>query len=150
MIHSLQKDNLMAKKVFVSFDYDNDKHYKFLMGAWNKNSNFDFVFDDHSSSEIQSWDIPIVKAGLTRKINTADYTLVIIGKEANKRHKDHIAIGSKNWINFEIKQSKLSGNKLVAIKLDYTNESPDEITGSGASWAYSFLEAPIIKALNEA
>ncbi len=140
----------MAKKVFVSFDYDNDKHYKYLMGAWSKNSNFDFVFEDHSSSEIQSWDIPTVKAALTRKINTADYTLVIIGKEANKRHKDYIAIGSQNWINFEIKQSKRSNNKLVAIKLNAIYESPEEMIGSGASWAFSFSEATIIKALNEA
>ena len=140
----------MARKVFVSFDWDNDRRYKFLMQAWSKNSSFEFVFDDHSSKEINSWDIPTVKAGLTRKINTADYTLVIIGKEANKRHKDYLAIGSKNWINFEIKQSKSNRNKLIAIKLEYTNESPDEITGSNASWAYSFTEANIIKALNEA
>ncbi len=137
-------------KVFVSFDYDNDKHYKFLMNAWHKNPKFDFVFDDHSSKEIQSWNIPTIKAGLTRKINDADYTLVIIGKEANKQDKNHIDIGSKNWINFEIKQSKLNRNKLVAIKLNSTYESPDEMLNSGASWAYSFTEENIIKALNDA
>lgn len=140
----------MAKKVFVSFDYDNDKHFKFLMSAWSKNPQFDFVFDDHSSKEIQSWNIPTVKAGLTRKINEATHTLVLIGNEANKRHRDSAAIGSKNWINYEIKQSKLSGNKLVAIKLNSTNVSPDEMLGSNASWAYSFSETNIINALNNA
>ena len=25
----------MTKNVFVSFNYDNDKHYKFLLEAWN-------------------------------------------------------------------------------------------------------------------
>ncbi len=32
------------KKVFVSFDYDNDKQYKFLLQAWDANPNFNFVF----------------------------------------------------------------------------------------------------------
>jgi hypothetical protein len=37
----------MAKKrVFVSFDYENDKHYKFLLEAWDANKNFDFLFAD--------------------------------------------------------------------------------------------------------
>ena len=25
---------MAKKKVFVSFDYENDKHYKFLLEAW--------------------------------------------------------------------------------------------------------------------
>lgn len=37
----------MAKKhVFVSFDYTNDKLYKFLLNAWDANKNMDFVFND--------------------------------------------------------------------------------------------------------
>ncbi len=27
----------MRKKVFVSFDYENDRRYKFLLEAWNDN-----------------------------------------------------------------------------------------------------------------
>ncbi|CEO35445.1 Uncharacterised protein [[Clostridium] sordellii] len=34
------------KKIFVSFEYENDKHYKFLLQAWDKNPNFDFEFSD--------------------------------------------------------------------------------------------------------
>ena len=76
------------KKVFVSFDYTNDKHYKFLLDAWDKNKNMDFEFNDCSSDEINSDDISVIKAGLTRRINQTTYTLVIIGKAANKRHED--------------------------------------------------------------
>ncbi|EMI4230289.1 TIR domain-containing protein [Vibrio vulnificus] len=141
---------MAKKKVFVSFDYDNDKHYKFLLEAWDANSDFDFTFSDHSSKEINSWDIPVVKAGLTKKINSATHTLVLVGKEANKKHKDSKEIGYKNWLNFEIAKSKANKNKLVAVKLDRTNESPEEILGAGASWAMSFNEGSIIKALDEA
>lgn len=135
------------KKIFVSFDYENDRYYKFLLEAWNKNDDFEFEFDDRSTREINSWDISRIKAALTRKINEANYTLVIIGKEANKEHKDSSDIGYKNWQNFEIAKSKENGNKLIGVKLDRKNESPEELIGSNASWANSFTEEEIMGAL---
>lgn len=141
---------MAKKKVFVSFDYDNDKHYKFLLEAWDANPDFDFKFSDLSSEEINSWDIPTIKGALTTKINAATYTLVIVGKEANKKHSDSAEIGYTNWLNFEIAKSKANGNKLVAVKLSSTNNSPDELLNSGASWAMSFTRDTIIKALDNA
>ena len=140
---------MAKKKVFVSFDYTNDKMYKFLLDAWDANKNLDFVFNDCSADEIQSNYIPAIKAGLTRRINSSNYTLVLIGKEANKVHKDHVSIGYRNWINFEIAQSKANNNKIVAVKLDSSYESPVEVLGIGAKWAMSFNQDSIIKALNE-
>jgi hypothetical protein len=138
------------RKVFVSFDYENDRNYKRLLEAWNKNPKFDFVFQDHSSGEINSFNVGRVKASLTAKISKATHTLVIVGQYANSPHKDQLLIGSKNWINFEIKQSKASGNKLVAVKLSKFYISPDELVGANAKWAMSFTQAAIIKALSEA
>ncbi|MCK4554513.1 TIR domain-containing protein [Candidatus Parcubacteria bacterium] len=140
----------MAKKVFVSFDYDKDRNYKFLLNAWDKNDNFDFSFADHSSQEIDSDEIASIKAALTRKINTADVTLVIVGKDANKKHPDSDEIGYRNWINFEVAKSIDAENLLVAVKIDSSYESPEELLGSGASWAMSFTEENIIKALDNA
>jgi len=48
---------MAKKKVFVSFDYENDKHYKFLLQAWDANPKFDFLFSDLSSNEIKTWSI---------------------------------------------------------------------------------------------
>ena len=141
---------MAKKKVFVSFDWDNDKEYKFLLEAWNANSGFEFSFNDYSSAEINSSDISTVKAALTRKINTATHTLVIVGKEANKKHTDSDKIGYKNWLNFEIAKSKDNGNKLVAVKLSSENESPEKLLDSGASLVIGFSEDKIIKALNDA
>ena len=140
---------MAKKKVFVSFDWDNDRHYKFLLQGWDANPSFEFSFSDYSSSEINSWNISTVRGALTKKINLATYTLVIIGKEANKLHDDYYEIGYKNWLNFEIAKSKKNGNKLVAVKLSKENISPDEILNSGASWAMSFTRNSILKALNE-
>lgn len=141
---------MAKKKVFVSFDYDNDKQYKRLLEAWDANPDFDFNFSDLSSTEIKTDDISRVKAGLTTKINQATYTLVIIGQEANKKHKDSASIGYKNWQNFEIARSKSNNNKLVGVKIDFSYESPEELLGSGAKWAMSFNQKAIIKALKEA
>ncbi len=141
---------MAKKKVFVSFDWDNDKRYKFLLQAWDANPDFDFSFSDQSSTEINSWDISTVKASLTKKINIATYTLVLVGKEANKKHTDSDKIGYKNWLNFETAKSKDNNNKLVAVKLSKTNDSPDELLNSGASWAMSFSRDTILKALNSA
>jgi len=141
---------MAKKKVFVSFDYDNDKHYKAMLKAWDANAKFDFYFSDLSSTEINSSSVPVVKQVLSKKINEANYTVVLVGKEANKQHSDHKEIGYKNWLNYEVAKSKQHGNKLVTVKLSSTNTSPDELLGSGATWAMSFNQESIIKALNEA
>ena len=140
----------MKKRVFVSFDYENDRYYKYLLQAWDANPDFDFEFYDMSSGEIKTDDISRVKAALSAKIAQADYTLVIIGKEANKQHKDSYYIGYRNWQNYEIARSKAYGNRIVAVKLDYQYDSPEELYGSCASWAYSFTRDTILRALNNA
>ena len=141
---------MAKKKVFVSFDWDNDRHYKFLLEAWDANPNFDFLFSDETPSEVNSNNIGRIKAALTARIKSATYTLVIVGKEANTQHKDHELIGFKNWINFEVNKSVANKNKMVGVKLDKSYTSPDELLGVGASWAMSFSQDAIIKALNEA
>lgn len=137
----------MKKKIFVSFDFENDRQYKYLLQAWSSNDDFDFIMDDKSSGEINSNNIGTVKAALARKINEANYTVVVVGAEANKKHKDSEAIGYRNWQNFEIAKSKENGNKLVGIKIKSEYDSPEELLDSGASWALSFNEESILKAL---
>lgn len=48
---------MASKKVFVSFDWDNDRHYKYLLEAWHANPEFDFVFSDTTPREIDSFDV---------------------------------------------------------------------------------------------
>ena len=141
---------MAKKKVVVCFDFENDKNYKRTLSMWDANSNFDFSFNDLTPNEIQSNDIPTIKSVLTRKINQATYTLVIVGKYADSQHPDYKEIGYKNWQNFEIAKSKENSNKLVAVKIDKSYTSPNELLNSGASWAMSFTQNAIIKALDEA
>lgn len=141
----------MAKiKIFISFDYTNDHHYKDLLQAWNSNDNFEFSFDNRTPSEINSNRIPTIKASLTTKISQADITLVIVGSECNKLHKDHVLIGYRNWQIFEISKSKELRKKIVAVKLNIYNDSPSELLGCGVSWALSFSYNAIKRAIENA
>jgi hypothetical protein len=97
---------------------------------------------------VKSDDIPVVKAALTRKINEARHTLVIVGEDCNKQHKAHREIGYRNWQIFEIVRSKANGNRLVAVKLDKGNVSPAELLNAGADWAMGFTYDAIKKALD--
>ena len=141
---------MTKKTVYVCFDYERDKHYKYLMEAWNANPDFEFTFNDRSPREIQSNDISVIKACLTKKITEAKYTVVLAGKDANKRHPDAAEIGYKNWQNFEVARSVDNRNNLVIIKLPDYSEAPEECYGHGAVWAGAFNQENTIKGLNEA
>jgi hypothetical protein len=132
--------------VFVSFDYENDRHYKYLLEAWHANPRFTFVFEDQTPGEINSHNIGRIKAALTAKIRDATHTLVIIGRYANTPHAKRELIGNTNWINWEIAQSKAEHNRIAAIKIDRNFESPHELVGANASWAMAFTEAAVIRA----
>lgn len=139
----------MAKKnVFVSFDYENDRHYKNLLTAWDANPNFSFLFKDKTPGEINSDDISRIKAGLTKKINESTYTLFIVGKHANQRHQNSNEIGFINWINFEALKSRENGNYLAVVKLDDSYEVPQKLVGSGYSYITGFSEQNVINVLN--
>lgn len=146
--HGKKERVSMAPKVFVSFDYDHDKRYKFLLEAWNKNHRFDFSFDDHSSREILSSDFARVKGALTTKIRAAECTLVIVGEYANALHRHSAQIGYRNWINFEVAKSVECGNKIVAVKLSRNNASPEKLLGVNAEWVHGFNPEDIATAIN--
>ena len=108
----------MAKpKIFVSFDFEKDRQYKYTLNMWNSNSNFEFTCDDRSPSEIQTESVSVVKNVLSRKINEAAVVVVIIGEDANRLHKDWREIGYRNWQNYEIAKAKELRKRLVAVQI---------------------------------
>ena len=140
----------MKKKVLVCFDFEKDRHYKYLMNAWDANENFELSFNDVTPDEIKSDSIPVIKANLTKKINLADVTVVLVGEDAKKLHKDWRAIGYDNWQIFEIEQSKANNNAIIVVYLDSKFEAPDECYGCGAQWVCSFNESDIVDAIKNA
>lgn len=131
----------MAKKsVFISFDYDLDAHYKNLLLAWDKHSDFDFGFYDGSLREaVDSNNGTYIKSKIRPKIEGASRLLCIVGKETSR----------SKWIDWEISVAAVNGKKLIGVKTERANVSPEGLKGQGATWALSFNFDAIKKALDE-
>lgn len=138
------------KRIFISFDYDHDRRYRFLLLALAENPRSDIEFDDVTPEEIQSYDISRIKAVLTKKIQEATHTLVIVGEHANSYHPDQEEIGERNWQWWEINKSHEEGKGFIAVKIDSSNESPGPLYEKGATWAYSFTVDSIVNAIDKA
>lgn len=138
------------KKICISFDWHNDRNYRNMLSAWLANPNNPVDFHDLTPGEIDTNDVGRVKAVLTSQIRSATHTLALIGSHSNTTHSDSAKIGTRNWIWWEIEQSKTEGNSLIVVKLKSDNPTPDPLYGSGATWAMSFTQDAILKAIGEA
>lgn len=129
------------KTIFISYDYDNDKHYKNLLVAWDKNDMFDFSFYDVSVDvSVSSTDAAVIKRVISARIQNATHFLCIVGEKTYK----------SSWVAWEIDKAKELKRKLVAVKTAATNTSHPAIQNAGAKWALSFTFASISKAVDEA
>ena len=132
---------MAKKKVFISYDYDNDKHWKNLLAAWDKNGDFDFTFYDASVDvSVDSTSASVIKRVISARISSAPRFLCIIGKSTHK----------SGWVKWEIEKAVALKRKIIAVKTESENISPGAILGVGASWAMSFSFAAIKKAVDEA
>lgn len=137
------------KRVLVSFDYDNDRHYRYLLTALKENPRNDIAFDDVTPGAIQSSNVDYVKSVIRRHIKDATHTLVVVGQHANAFHGDAAKIGERNWQWWEIKESVAATNKMVAVKIKREYESPNPLLNVDAAWAMSFTVASIISAIDK-
>ena len=131
----------MAKrKVFISFDYSNDRHYKNLLVAWDKNDRFDFSFYDGSVTvPVNSQDAGPVRRVISQRISSCPRFLCIVGT------KTYLS----DWVAWEIDKAVELNRKLIAVKTGRSNSSPANLLGEGASWALSFTFDAIKAALDD-
>ena len=139
-----------TKKICISFDWHNDRNYRNMLSAWIANPTNPVSFEDLTPGEINTDDVARVKARLTTQIRAATHTLVLVGAYANTTHKDSEKIGTRDWIWWEIEQSKAEGNGLIAAKLEKDNPTPNPLLNAGATWAMSFTRDGILKAIDDA
>ena len=132
---------MAKKKVFISYDYDNDKHYKNLLLAWDANSEFDFsLYDQSVDVSVDSDDAAAIKRVISARINASTYFLCIVGKHTYK----------SDWVAWEINKAVELKKKIVAVKTAKDNKSPSELLGVGAEWALSFTFDSIKNAIDQA
>ncbi len=141
---------MARKRICISFDYENDRNYRYLLNALEQNERNRMDFDDITPSEINTDSVARVKQVLTTKIRSATHLLVIVGKHANSWHPDSDEIGTRNWQWWEIERAKAEGKGLIAVKIDRSNLTPDPLLNAGASWALSYTEDAIVDAIDAA
>lgn len=131
----------MAKKrIFISFDYDKDKHYKNLLTAWDKNNLFDFAFYDGSVTvPVNSSQAGPIRRVISQRISDCTRVICIVGEETHK----------SDWVTWELEKAKEKGKKLVAVKTAKGNTTPAALYGAGATWALSFTFESIKKAIED-
>jgi hypothetical protein len=129
------------KQVYVSYHYEDDRLYKNLLVAWDKNRKLDFHIRDHSADfSIKSEKAEVIKRVISRKIKEVNYFLVIVG------HATH----NCEWVKWEVQKARELKKKIVAIKVSPKNKPPRELYGIGAKWAYKFNMEKINNAIAKA
>ncbi len=132
---------MVRSRIFISYDYDNDKNYKNLLLAWDKNMDFDFTFYDQSVDiSVDSNDPAAIARVISRRIGDSSHFLCLVGKHTH----------NSEWIAWEIGKAKELKKKLVGVKIERTNETPPGLLNAGASWALSFTFDSVKKAIEAA
>ena len=122
------------RKVFVSYYFDEDKHYKRLLKAWSANGKFRLNFDDISTDiSVKSENENYIKRTISNRIKECDVFLVIIGKKTHKR----------KWVAWEISKALEYKKKIVALKENKSHATPKELMSVGAEWVYGFKEEKV-------
>src|SRR6267378_3364539 len=129
---------MATKKIFVSYDVDNDRNHKNMLLAWDKNSDFDFNMNDQSVDvSINSNDAAAIKRAISGAVNGSTYFLCLVGKNTHK----------STWVDWEIRKAVELGKRIIAVKIDKDNETPPALYNQGATWALSFNFDAIKKAI---
>ena len=132
---------MATKKIFVSYDYDNDRNYKNLLVAWSKNSEFDLYMSDQSTDvSIDSTDAAAIRRAISVAINGSTYLLCLVGKQTYKN----------KWVDWEIRKAVDLKKRLIGVKIEKDNITPSAMLNQGATWALSFNFDSIKKAIDGA
>lgn len=126
------------KKIFISYYYDKDRHYKRLLKAWSANDKFELEFEDVSTDvSIKSDHEEYIRRRISKQIKECDVFLVCVGQESHAR----------KWISWEINKAKEHKKKIVAVKPNRNYTSPRELLLADAKWVFSFNEEKIRAAI---
>ena len=130
---------MKKKKIFISYDYDNDRDYKNLLVAWKENKKMkDFKFIDKSTDiSINSKNENYIKKCIKDDIKSANVVLCIVGEKTNKN----------KWIDFEIKEAKIQQKNIIAVKTDKDCKLPESIKKYADSVINSYEMKKIAQAI---
>ena len=119
---------MSKKRIFCSFDFDNDKNLKDLLIGQSKNSDSPFEVSDWSMKEAApepSWEVEAEK-----RIKRSDVMIIVLGS------KTYSASGVKK----EVKLARDNNIKIFQLKPQYTNPTPVTNGGTVYNWTWENLK----------
>ncbi len=120
---------MATNKVFIGYEYDNDKAAKDRLLGWDVNREFDFSSYDRSLGiAVDSKEAAAIKLDLAARIGNSTHFLCLIGNETYR----------SAWAAWEARKAVELKKKLVAVKTNSINNSPTSLQGVGASWSTMF------------
>ena len=120
---------MATNKVFIGYDYDNDKAAKDRLLGWDADREFDFTsYDQSFGVAVDSAGAAAIKQDLAARIGDASCFLYIVGKESYR----------SGWVAWEVRKAVELKKKLVAVKTDSINNSPSVLQRAGVSWSKMF------------
>ena len=127
------------KKIFVSYHWSKDRHYKELLNAWSNNPKFNFKMKDVSTDvSINSRDASYIKQCIKKDIESCDVFLVPIGEDTHK----------SKWVDeYEIPKAFELNKPIVGVLLDKKNKIPESFNKYGDSLCKKFKFDKIVKLL---
>ena len=133
---------MATRKIFISYDYDNDSHYKNLLIAWSANPDFaDFYINDQSVTDpVDSDRSGPIRRAISVKINAATGLICIVGEMT----------AESPWVKWEIEKAVDLGKRIIAVKISKDFTTPSALYNVGATWALSFKFDAIKAAIDEA
>ena len=115
----------MAKRAFISFDYDNDKALKDFMAGQAKLPDSPFTMADWSMKEAapqRDW-----KAEAEGRIKRSDVVIVMVGNST------HRAPG----VLAEVDMARRNNIKIVQV-IGYRDSSPTAVAGAGTLYRWNW------------
>ena len=114
----------MAKRdVFIGFDFNNDRHYKNVLVAWDKNEHFDITFFDKSVTvPVNSTNADSIRRVISQRIAACPRFLCIVGQLTYK----------SDCVIWEIDKAIELNRRIIAVKTNRLNTSPAHLFIIGA------------------
>ena len=134
---------MAAKRVFVTFDYDNHRHYKNLLVSWNKDHAFEFreFYDASPARHVgQHERRPHQAHNQNHMIQRTRHVLCIIGKNC---------AGRSRWVEWEVQTAARHDKNVAAVKVEDSCATP-KLLIEGVIWAPTFTYEAIKAAIESA
>jgi hypothetical protein len=130
------------KRVFLSYDYDNDGYYKDILITWSKQPDFAqfSVNEGPVTVPVDSEDAGPLKRAIAARIKAATAFLCIVGAKTC----------TNGWVEWEIKKADELGKRIIGVRINRDHNVSEALCNASATWALSFTFEGIKSAMEEA